>query len=51
MYIDEKKNLWFVGANSRKSVLDLYIPKNGENNPLLIFLHGFKGFKDWGIFQ
>lgn len=50
IYIDVKKNLWFVGANDRQSVLDIYIPKSGKKSPLLIFLHGFKGFKDWGHF-
>jgi dienelactone hydrolase len=31
---------------------DLYSPisRNGMNFPVIIFLHGFKGFKDWGPF-
>lgn len=31
---------------------DLYYPDNQEEQklPLIIFLHGFKGFKDWGAF-
>ncbi len=31
---------------------DLYIPsgKSNQNFPVIIFLHGFKGFKDWGAF-
>lgn len=32
---------------------DLYIPDDAEEDqllPLIIFLHGFKGFKDWGAF-
>jgi len=31
---------------------DLYVPTGGggEELPVIIFLHGFKGFKDWGAF-
>lgn len=31
---------------------DLYIPEQSidESLPVIIFLHGFKGFKDWGAF-
>ncbi len=31
---------------------DLYVPISGTNKnfPIVIFLHGFKGFKDWGPF-
>lgn len=31
---------------------DLYVPNGGsvDSYPLILFLHGFKGFKDWGPF-
>lgn len=29
---------------------DLRFPEDGRNLPLVIFCHGFKGFKDWGCF-
>jgi dipeptidyl aminopeptidase/acylaminoacyl peptidase len=31
---------------------DLYYPENSDQDPLpvILFLHGFKGFKDWGAF-
>ena len=29
---------------------DLYVPKNVRSVKPILFLHGFKGFKDWGLF-
>jgi len=30
---------------------DMYLPSNAVNSlPVVLFLHGFKGFKDWGAF-
>lgn len=45
-----KYNLRFVGSASRESVLDIYYPESRSGTPLLIFAHGFKGFKGWGHF-
>ena len=44
------KNIVYQGAASRKSVLTLFVPEKSEGCPLLIFAHGFKGYKDWGTF-
>ena len=39
------------GTDGRKIPVDLHIPEVGnERVPVIIFLHGFKGFKDWGTF-
>jgi len=40
----------YRGANGKESLIDLEIPKkfNGE---IIIFLHGFMGFKDWGAWH
>lgn len=35
------------GSNSRLMPADLHLPCS-ENPPVVIFVHGFKGFKDWG---
>tara|TARA_R110002072_G_scaffold302097_2_gene483839 strand:+ start:24109 stop:25344 length:1236 start_codon:yes stop_codon:yes gene_type:complete len=40
----------FKGANSRQSLYDLSIPKNW-NNKLIIFIHGYMGYKDWGCWN
>ncbi|HIP35628.1 MAG TPA: alpha/beta hydrolase [Crocinitomix sp.] len=39
----------YVGSNNRLSVYDLKIPQNPK--ALVIFLHGYKGYKDWGAWN
>lgn len=45
-----KVNTWFVGVENRKSHVSIYYPKQKQNADLVLFAHGFKGFKDWGQF-
>lgn len=42
------KDLVVAGADGRPLSLDLYYRADGTAKPLLLFAHGFKGFKDWG---
>ncbi len=46
------KNLIIKSTLHQKPITaDLsYIPTNGKK-PLIVFVHGFKGFKDWGVFN
>lgn len=37
----------YKGANDRNALVDLTIPEN-NNGKLIVFIHGFMGFKDWG---
>jgi uncharacterized protein len=37
-----------IGANNKPIDGDLTYDENNTNMPLVIFVHGFKGFKDWG---
>ncbi|MDQ8004813.1 MAG: alpha/beta hydrolase [Pedobacter sp.] len=37
-----------IGAAGKPIHGDLTYHKNNTNTPLVIFVHGFKGFKDWG---
>lgn len=37
------------GSNDRPMPLDLHLPEQ-KKAPLVIMVHGFKGFKDWGHF-
>lgn len=50
----EKKEIKIQGKHVRPITLDItfQVNKNKEiKNPILIFCHGFKGFKDWGTFN
>lgn len=41
--------LQFTGSNNRPIAADLTLdPARGNNQPVLIYAHGFNGFKDWG---
>lgn len=44
------RNIEIAGSNGRPILLDLAWKPNSRPKPLLIFAHGFKGFKDWGPF-
>ncbi len=45
-----KVNSTFVGSAKRSTALSIYYPEIKEDAPILLFAHGFKGFKDWGHF-
>ncbi len=44
------KNHQIEGLHGRPILLDVYLEKTGTAKPIVIFSHGFKGFKDWGHF-
>lgn len=46
----DKVNEIYTGAKGRKSVYDLKIPNNW-NKEIILFLHGYKGYKDWGAWE
>lgn len=37
----------YLGSKNREALIDLEIPKN-FNQKVLVFIHGYMGFKDWG---
>ncbi|PWJ44149.1 alpha/beta hydrolase family protein [Sediminitomix flava] len=37
--------------NDKRFLLDARWKENSKKKPLIIFTHGFKGFKDWGAFD
>ncbi|GJM60522.1 alpha/beta hydrolase family protein [Persicobacter diffluens] len=47
-----KDDIRLKSTHSEKfNVLDYRYQKNNEKKPIILFLHGFKGFKDWGHFN
>lgn len=38
-------------VNNRLFLADVSFLRNGEKKPVIVFAHGFKGFKDWGPFN
>ncbi len=44
------KNKSYSGSNNRESLIDFEIPEN-FNNQIIVFVHGFMGFKDWGAWN
>jgi len=45
------KNQEITGAEGKPLLLDLFLGNEGEKMPVLIYAHGFNGFKDWGNFD
>jgi len=45
----ELKNKLYLGSENRTSVYDISIPD--EPKAIIIFAHGYKGFKDWGAWH
>ena len=41
------QNQRYIGSNNRESLVDIITP-NDFNNKLIIFIHGYMGYKDWG---
>lgn len=46
-----KKEFVIKGLEKRKLTLDLTYPETKKTLPVVVFCHGFKGFKDWGHFN
>lgn len=41
----------YAGAEGRRSPFDLHLSGKASDAPLVIFAHGYKGFKDWGCWN
>src|SRR5258708_12871731 len=45
------KNILIPGAGKRPISLDIFFENDREQRPVVIYAHGFNGFKDWGNFD
>lgn len=46
-----EKNLIVESKSNKDVLLDLYYPSKYEDSTVVLFAHGFKGFKDWGHWE
>lgn len=49
--ISRMRNIILPSKHDRPFLVDVYCKKDGVKKPVIIFSHGFKGFKDWGPFD
>ena len=45
------KNIIIPGANKLPVAIDIFFENEQEQKPVVIYAHGFNGFKDWGNFD
>jgi len=45
------KNILIQGTAGRRMALDIFFEKREGHRPVVIYAHGFNGFKDWGNFD
>ncbi len=46
-----KKGIIVTGSKGRAMATDIFFVATGEKKPVIIYAHGFNGFKDWGNFD
>lgn len=45
------KNIILAGKHGKPILADVYFIDNNKPKPVVIFCHGYKGFKDWGAWH
>lgn len=51
MVIRKQLNIPIKGRHGRPVITDVFYSAEETNKPILIFCHGYKGFKDWGAWN
>lgn len=51
MEVSKEKNIVFEGRHNKPIVADCIFKDDGKPKPIVIFSHGYKGFKDWGAWD
>jgi len=47
----ESRNIQLASKHGRFFLADVFYKASDERKPIVILSHGFKGFKDWGVFD
>jgi len=45
------KNIIIPGKHTKPILIDTFYEQNAKEKPIVIFAHGFKGYKDWGCWN
>lgn len=51
MNITKRQNIIISNPETRDFLADAFYPETNEKLPLIIFVHGYKGYKDWGAWN
>lgn len=51
MQITKKQNIIISNPETKDFLADAYYTETNEKLPLVIFVHGYKGYKDWGAWD
>lgn len=49
--MNPEKNIVINGSNNKPIAIDIFFENPGKQLPVVIYAHGFNGFKDWGNFD
>lgn len=51
MVIKKHRNIALKGKHQRPVVTDVFYEEGDSRKPVIVFCHGYKGFKDWGVWD
>lgn len=51
MQIVKKQNIIISNTETKDFLADAFYPEKDKKLPLIIFVHGYKGYKDWGAWN
>lgn len=49
--MNKQKNIIVAGKHQKPITVDVYWNEGDKNQSIVVFAHGFKGFKDWGCWE
>ncbi|MCP4442292.1 MAG: alpha/beta hydrolase [Aureispira sp.] len=49
--MNKQKNIIVAGKHEKPITVDIYWNDSAQNQSIVLFAHGFKGFKDWGHWE